>query len=152
MKRKNTRRFDPRYFMDEKTEKPKVIKEAAEETDWTRVTGLGDDPSSHPDKQEIVQKCWHKTKHLKKGEFVTAFNACMEEALLSMAEGLGDVGMYDFSSGKAKRVTPTYIARSTDKHDWVQEAANALSEEPPNVEEALEALNNELELRSRSPK
>ena len=30
MRRKNTKRFDPRYFMDEKTEKPKskVIKEA----------------------------------------------------------------------------------------------------------------------------
>ena len=27
-RRKNTKRFDPRYFMDEKTEKPKVIKEA----------------------------------------------------------------------------------------------------------------------------
>tara|TARA_R110000824_G_scaffold80365_5_gene202151 strand:+ start:3579 stop:3947 length:369 start_codon:yes stop_codon:yes gene_type:complete len=27
MRQKNTRRFDPRYFMDEKTDKPKVLKE-----------------------------------------------------------------------------------------------------------------------------
>ena len=27
MRRKNARRFDPRYFMEEKTEKPKVLKE-----------------------------------------------------------------------------------------------------------------------------
>ncbi len=68
--------------------------EAVDETDWTRVKGLGANPSSHPDKQEIVQKCWHETKHLEQGEFVTAFNACMKEALLPMAEGHGDAGMY----------------------------------------------------------
>ena len=131
MRRKNTRRFDPRYFMDEKTDKPKpkVIKEAAEETDWTRVTDLGAKPSSHPDKEEIVQKCWHETKHLdlKSGKFATAFNACMEAALSPMAEN-------------------HRLLEITESTPWaavnlgIQEAMNALSEEPPNAGEAYDIL------------
>ena len=61
--------------------------EALEEaTDWTRVKDLGAKPSSHPDKEEAVQKCWHETKRLDQDEFVAAFNACMEAALSPMAE------------------------------------------------------------------
>jgi hypothetical protein len=104
MRRKNTRRFDPRYFMDEKTEKPKAIKENIEDPAYASQFGSHlDDPSEMPEEEyteelevdytkmsmddmdyamkDAIGPCWHDTKHRSEEDFIMAFNKCMREAL-----------------------------------------------------------------------
>ena len=120
MKRKNTRRFDPRYFMDEKTEKPKVIKEGL--TDSTRDPqgrlkspylskqgpGIPSEPTN-PRELTPREKLADLQHQLKTAYYNPAAEPAIQQqidALLDehpelrdrgegpMAEGLGDAGMY----------------------------------------------------------
>ena len=53
--RKNTRRFDPRYFMDEKTD---IIKEEVDETEWVPAYELEPRAPSaaSQEPQELIQR------------------------------------------------------------------------------------------------
>ena len=117
-------------------------------TDWTRVKGLGADPSSHPDKKEIVQKCWHKTKHLEQGEFVEAFNACMEQGILQagLEEGIEYVDVEDADEPEAIVTGPDgdasplarALARMDDLRSTMLKAAKEIEHGMP--QEAYETL------------
>ena len=73
-----------------KSQLKQIIKEeieAAKETDWTRVRGLGGRPhapgASAEDeaKYEYVNKCFRAHRGLDNEEFVTAFNECISVGL-----------------------------------------------------------------------
>jgi hypothetical protein len=118
MKRKNTRRFDPRYFMDEKTEKPKVIKEGLTDSIRDEQGRLYDAskqgpgiPSEPTNPRELTprEKLADLQHQLKTAYYNPAAGPAIQQqidALLDehpelrdrgegpMAEGHGDAGMY----------------------------------------------------------
>jgi hypothetical protein len=100
MRRKNTKRFDPRYFMDEKTDKAlepseeqpmrapvetwdegaQKCVELNETRDWAMEPHA---ERGTPDSAENVAagECWHETKHMPEEEFAAVFNKCMQNKL-----------------------------------------------------------------------
>jgi hypothetical protein len=103
MIRKNTKFIDPRYFMDEKTDKPKVIKEENSSLNEMpyQQGGLSAPPHrtrdfamephaarGESDSAENVAagKCWHETKHVPEEGFAAAFNECMQKVLSAELE------------------------------------------------------------------
>jgi hypothetical protein len=107
MIRKNKKFIDPRYFMDEKTDKPEIIKEEISsftpdtfETRQEKATAnrrlrnrrdFAMEPhaargESDSAENAAASKCWHETKHVPEEGFAAAFNKCMQKALSTELE------------------------------------------------------------------
>ena len=157
MRRKNTRRFDPRYFMDEKTEKPKVIKEAL--TDRNPADFHPDYLDTGVDPQDVQR--WNDTALpglprwvpalLSKLGLARPFYQSDEEYEAALTDMFGEE-MAMAIAAEEPMAEGQALAEISGDTDWkqanqqIQSAKNALQMVPPDVERALLILEDLLGL------